>query len=343
MSVASDSGTTEGLSLERAQELFKEQGAVGNRTSQSVGVYMNGVNALRRWASENGYTTMADLNKLNVGGFNPWLTEVEDWSNPYKQSITTGARQFLKFLEERDIVDSDTHKLIKYHHVPKSERQSDNEIEIERLDRIIAYLEKHHPHSRDTIILKILSNTAMRCCGLHSLDVGDVRLDDEGRPEIAVRNRPREGTKLKKGDDHERNIPITFELYEEIGEYVENHRHGVTDDYGRLSLITSRYGRLSKSAIQDVCYKWTCPPHTGELCTCCEGKPTVKEASKCRESHGPHAIRGAACTRWFNAGKSADDVSIVAAADAEILARHYDRGDMADKADRARSLLDVLE
>lgn len=47
-------------------------------------------------------------------------------------------------------------------------------------------------------------------------------------------------------------------------------------------------------------------------------------------------------TRWFNSGKSADDIPIMASADAEILKAHYDRKDKADKADRARSLLDVL-
>lgn len=330
------------VSIEEAKELFRSQGAAGNRSQQSVDVYLNGVAALQWWCEENGHTTTEDLTMLNIGDFNPWIDNVDEWSNPTKQHYCAGVRQFIKFLEERGLVERDTHELVKYHKVPKSERQSKNMIEIDRLDGIIDYMERYHPYHRDTILLKILSVTGMRCCGLHSLDVGDVRLDELDRPEIAVRNRPKQGTKLKEGDDHERNVPITKELFDDIKQYVKNQRHDVEDEYGRLPLITSYKGRLSKGAIQDACYKWTHPAHTGGTCACCEGKPNVGKVYSCEYSQGPHAIRGAAVTRFRNGGHTWDDISEMVAAEPEVLKRQYDYADFEDRADRARSLLDCL-
>lgn len=59
-------------------------------------------------------------------------------------------------------------------------------------------------------------------------------------------------------------------------------------------------------------------------------------------SEGPHAIRGAAITRFRNGGHTWDDISEMVAAEPETLKEAYDYADFEERADRARSLLDTL-
>lgn len=62
-------------------------------------------------------------------------------------------------------------------------------------------------------------------------------------------------------------------------------------------------------------------------------KPSVDAVRKCGQSHGPHAIRGAAVTRFREGGQTWDDISEMVASEPETQKRKYDYADFKERAD----------
>lgn len=331
------------------------------KSDSTRAVYLTGVRHFIKWCEDESYTTTADLKKWNVGTFRQYIDDlnVKTYS---KSTYVFGVRDFLKFLESQGALpDTDTHEAIDTVHVDMRDKRRDAEIEQERLDGILAHMREYYPRHRDTIIMRILAARGLRTCELRAVDVGDVKVTGDGYV-ISLHCRP--GTPLKRGREvpehrnHERNVPIDEALFEAIQDYCEAHRHDVTDHCGgdlcgsdergcagtcdrsdRLPLITSRNGRLSKKAIGSAVRKWTCPAHTGVGECMHDEKPPADKAGECEPSRSPHVLRKRAITRLRNQGAHLEDIGELVGADPEILREHYDFGDRAERAARARRAL----
>lgn len=85
--------------------------------------------------------------------------------------------------------------------LPDGAESRDVHISSEGAHRILDYLHDHHYAGRDHVVFLILWKTAMRRSALRSLDVDDLRPDDNA---LVLEHRIDEGTRLKNGEGGER-------------------------------------------------------------------------------------------------------------------------------------------
>lgn len=338
------------ITLDEAWERFSRQWkSDGSKSDGSIATYGYGMEHFREWMGVNGYE-LADLDGWTVGEFSPWLSENNDFTQSTLESYTSGVGQFLKFCEENALVADGTADGHETFRATGEERQWDQEISVDRAEKIVDWMKEHFPSHRDTVVLTVLLRTGMRKSGLRSIDLSDLQVRADGGPVIDLQER--EGTTLKGRDGkHERLINIKQETYELVQRYVKHQRETVCDKCdggdiancdGRHPLITTRFGRMSKSVITDTSYKWTCPQHTSVGDCSCNGKPNVKQASKCEMSRSPHALRAAHVTYLRDEGWPFEEIGGRVGAEPDTLKSHYDRADKEQESKRRRSLLDDL-
>lgn len=87
----------------------------------------------------------------------------------------------------------------------------------------------------------------------------DVQDFDRERQSLELVHRPDEGTTLKNGTDGERTIALSEDVAGIVADYADHKRKDRIDNYGRKPLFTTKKGRISKTAIQQVTYKLTRP------------------------------------------------------------------------------------
>ena len=97
-------------------------------------------------------------------------------------------------------------------------------------------------------------------------------------------------------------------------DYIETHRHDVTDDYGRNPLFTTEYGRITKNTLRAYIYRMTRLCDYGKECPHdrdpedCEAASRMAE-SKCPDSTAPHSIRRGTITHFLQEDLPAKVVS----------------------------------
>lgn len=186
---------------------------------------------------------------------------------------------------------------------------SENILSRDEADAMLRYLVRFEYATQRHVAVLIFWKTGMRMSGLRALDVKDF---DETRGVLEVRNRPETGTPHKNKEKGERDVNITEATAEVLRDYIENNRHDVTDEYGRKSLITTMYGRATRSTIQRMVYTATRPCYyDGGECPFdrnpeeCEAA-YAHDAVKCPGSVSPDAIRRGYVTAARNAGQPKD-------------------------------------
>lgn len=126
-----------------------------------------------------------------------------------------------------------------------------------------------------------------------------------------------------------------------IGDYLEHHLLDKTDEYGRQGLLTTRYGRPSKTWLKDIAYVWSRPCVIGRECPegktsdeidNCDAMKHAGEAHHCPASHGTHAIRRGYITSELDAGVPDTVVSGRCDVTPDVIAESYDERSEKDKA-----------
>lgn len=292
---------------------------------------------------EHGVTLSSDLDSDYIQQFKEWrLDRVKAITAKY-DLITI--RAFIKFCERVNAVPDELHITIRIPKLDDSAEVSDDILSKSEADSILRHLERFEYATQRHVALHLFWKTGMRLSGLRSLDVKDF---DEHRPALEVRHRPETGTPLKNKHKGERDVNITDETAELLRDYINEKRDDVTDEYGRQPLITTMYGRATRSTIQRYVYTATRPCHyNGEECpfdrnpTDCEAV-YAHDAVKCPGSVSPHALRRGYVTAARNAGQAIDVTADRVNMSTEVLEKHYDAGTVADKANRRRDyILDI--
>jgi integrase len=190
--------------------------------------------------------------------------------------------------------------------------------------------------------MEILWHTGIRLGALHSLDVGDY---DGEAERLELYHRPDSGTALKNGSEGERMVALRPEVCRVIEDWLAYHRHGVTDDYGREPLLTTRNGRINKSSIRDVVYRVTRPCYYGEECPkgrdpdSCEAT-TYPDYCRCPVNVSTHAIRRGSITHFLSEDIPEKVVSDRMNVGQDVLDKHYDKRSEAVKVEQRRGYLD---
>jgi integrase len=130
-----------------------------------------------------------------------------------------------------------------------------------------------------------------------------------------------------------------------LNDYIDTHRHDVTDEHGRQPLLTSPQGRPAKTTIQRNIYAMTRPcfianecPHDRDIETC-EATGDYNSASKCPLSRSPHALRRGRATKNLNDGMSEEMAGDRMDMSPEVLREHYNQQSEEDKRRLQREFL----
>lgn len=211
----------------------------------------------------------------------------------------------------------------------------DTMIAAETGEAILSHLRKFEYASFKHTIFAILWTAGVPIGSLRAIDLKDYHNGD--KQYVEIHHRAESDTPLKNEERGEREIALHEWVAETIDDYIEMHRHDVTDDYGREPLLTSEDGRPVLSTFRRHVWSATRPcfytndcPHDKDIPTC-EWSTDGDEASKCPSTVSPHDVRRSSITAWLQEGYSKELVSQRMDVSLKVLNKHYDVRTEAEK------------
>lgn len=238
---------------------------------------------------------------------------------------------WLKWLESQGYLQVGTHLAIKPLKLDDSEQTSSSILRPETMREFLEFSRNSTRlrATRQHALLELISHTGPRRSFVRALDIDDYNPDERT---LQFLNRPESGTRLKRGDSHQRKIVLSETPNEILHEYVQRERYKKHDDTGRRPLFTSRRGRPTESTLTNWLYQATLPcnmreyPHGRQRHTC--QWTAQQDASKCPSSKSPHPARRGSITWQLNIGRSINDVAVRAATTPDVIRRYYDQPDL---------------
>jgi len=236
-------------------------------------------------------------------------------------------RDFVEYLAEHKLVPV---RLTKSIDIPQINYEGGEGVDKKVLEpdsakTLLDYLHKYHYADVEHVVMELLCDTGCRKGGLFGRDLVDFDSNEN-----VLHFRHREETPLKKADRSEREVKLKTETAEVVRDYIQNRRPDVTDEYGRKSLLTKGTGRMSRSTIQKIAYKWTRPCVVGLDCPHdrdpeeCEAAQKNNAAYQCPSSRAPHHIRKGYITDHRNRGVSSDAIDQRCDVSPRVQKLHYD-------------------
>jgi integrase len=198
---------------------------------------------------------------------------------------------FLRFARDIEAVDAPLAEKVRS---PEGGQQRSAEIDADRGTNIHEYLDRFQYTTMDHALDHLLWYGMLRVGGVHSIDLVDI---DWEELQIRLRHRPAKGTTLKNRYDSEREIAIQPTTAGIVQDYVEHHRHDVTDEYDRRPLFTTEHRRPHRNTLRNRIYGATRPCQVGRECPHgedpeeCQAAQRRNWAPKCPSSESTHAIR----------------------------------------------------
>lgn len=277
------------------------------------------------WCEERGIENLNALSGREMDEFVAWRRD--DLAPITLQKQLSTIRQALEYWAGIEAVEAGLREKVHAPELPDGAAARNVTLDPDRAEAIMAYLDRHHYASRIHVVITLLWRTGMRRGGLRSLDVDDLRPDDNA---LVLEHRPDTGTQLKNGEAGERWVYLGPRWFQVVDDYLDNpDRHDVTDDYGRKPLLTTRYGRPTGDTIYSWVSKTTHPceygpcPHDREPETC-EARGADGYPSRCPSSRSPHAVRRGAITAHLNGEVAPEMVSERMDVSLDVLYDHYD-------------------
>jgi len=297
------------------------------------------LNAFVEWCRENDIENCNTLSARDLHRFRVWRQKQVTLVT-LKGNLAT-LRVFLEFVASIDGCEPGLRERVKLPDVHRGEEARDRMLDEDRAHELLAHLERYHRASRDHLIIALLWHTGIRLGSLRAFDLEDYHADERY---IWLRHRPDEGTPLKNQQPAERPIALDEYHSQVLEEYIEHHRHDVTDEYGRDPLVTSEQGRLSPNQVRSEVYRLTQPCSTG-VCPHDRNPETCEDRdygsySQCPSSHSPHDIRRGAITHQLRDGIPENVVSGRCDVSGEVLEHHYDRRTEREKMEQRREELE---
>jgi integrase len=252
-------------------------------------------------------------------------------------------RAFIRFCESIDAVEPDLHNKVLSPSLDRGDKERDVLLDPENATRILQHLSRFSYASLHHTLLTLLWR-----CGARSGTVRSFDVEDYDRENAWLRAKHRPDTPLKNKEQGERLIALNSDVCQVLNDYVDHTRENITDHEGRRPLLTTQFGRISKSTIRETCYKWTHPcqlnggdcPHGEDIEDCQALGPPDYAPSVCPSSRSPHAWRRGAITHHLTEDVPVDVVSDRMNVSREVLEAHYDRRDEEVKVEQRRAYLE---
>lgn len=331
------------LSPEEGVEMYLDhrRGSLRDRTLQAQHYRLK---LLLDWFGERGITNLNDLSGRDLAEFHRHRRKVDGVAETTIRGNSYTYRSFLEYCEAIEAVEPDLSAKMLIPELDKYELKRDHRLDPDRVEDVLAHLDRFAYASRVHVTLALLLHVGCRLGGLRALDVDDYCSDEQF---VEFAHRPETGTPLKNGRDGERLVHLSEEVVEIVDDYVAVNRPDVTDEHGRRPLVATRYGRASESAVRQSVYRVFRPcTRTGEcphdrVIDECEAFDTGR-ASRCPSSRAPHDVRSAAIMRMRRLDVPPDVVSERVNATREVIELHYDERDERERMEQRRKHLEDL-
>lgn len=310
---------------------------------ESHGQYNRKINYLKEYLqAEIDADTTDHLTSEDIERYDEWrkyesLDREEPLSNTTLRDDMYLFREFVRYMIKHRMVPVRFEKLIE---IPVVDYGSGEGVDQKKLDPELAkasleYLRKYRYADVEHVTIELLCESGPRNGGLHGRDVDDFDYD-----ESVLEYEHSEETELKKDEDSEREVKLFGDVREIVQDYLDDQRPNETDENGREPLLTKGDGRISKSTIRKIAYKWSRPCAVGLDCPHdqdpdeCEAAQRNNRAYKCPSSRAPHHIRTGYITDQKNRGVSSDGIEQRCDVSPRVQETHYDFPDETEARER---------
>ena len=294
------------------------------------------------WCGQEDIYNLNDLTGRDLHTYRVYRREEHDLAPMTLQGQLSTLRVFLGFCASIDAVPEGLKEKVLLPSVRAVDQSRDRMLNHERVQPILNYLDRFKYASQQHVLFALLWNTGMRMGGARSIDLEHYHPEEKA---VELHHRPNEDTPLKNGEHGERWVALSSELVDLLDDYIRHQRVDVEDEYGRKPLLTTKRGRISRTTIRNIVYRWTRPCVIGDPCPHDEDPDECDAAndglpSQCPSTRSPHDIRTGAITAHL-----LDDVSVEIVSDrmnvsADILDQHYDQRSKKEKMKQRRKFLE---
>lgn len=298
--------------------------------------YRRTLDEFEEYAAEADLENLSDLSRYRLGGYSDWLLG-SDLARATIAGRQKQVRTWLKFLEAQGLVPLGSHLAVDVIRLDDGEEVSSDMLEPADARTLLEFYRDSTKYrgTRQHALVEVVWHLGPRRSCLRALDLRDY---DDGV--LTFKNRPDTGTRLKRGNDHERKAMLSSVPQAVLEFYLARERFDVRDDHGRKPLFASERGRPEEDTITGWMYLATQPclavecPH-GRRRPNCSYVPRDR-ASKCPSTKGPHAVRRGSITWQRNLGIEAEKVASRAATTPDVIRRYYDQPDLDEDLERRR-------
>jgi site-specific recombinase XerD len=318
----------------RARELFIDQKST-QCVESTVKSYRYRLQHFIEWCDENDITNLNVLTGRDLQEYRLWRRENGDLNKISLNQQMCSIRVFLKWCGSIEAVAANLYDKVMVPRVSPDEERNEETLDAETAQEILEYLTTYKYASREHALFALLWETGIRIGAAHSLDVADLDVDGE---RIELLHRPERGTRLKNGASGERPVAISTELATMLHNYRSDIRPDVTDDCGRDPLLTTEYGRMTRTSMRRTIYRITAPCFRDEPCPDC----TETNQRKCPEAVCPHAIRRGSITHFLSEDVPVEVVTDRMNLSRDVLEKHYDKRSEEVKLEQRREYLEKV-
>ncbi|AWB27803.1 tyrosine-type recombinase/integrase [Halococcoides cellulosivorans] len=221
-------------------------------SKNSLQNYKYDLAAFTDWCQQEGIDNMNDVTGRTVINFR--MDRAEEVKQVTLRGNLWNLKKFLRFCKKIDAVRAGLNEKVAVPEVSTADEVNETYITSEEADAMLEYLNKYEYASFRHAVFYTLWHTGMRSGSLRSLDLGDF---DPDRNTLMLRHRPETGTPLKNKANGERDVYIKDDLCDVLSDFVDMHRSGCLDDYGREPLFSTGSGRPAKTTLQRNIYTVT--------------------------------------------------------------------------------------
>lgn len=193
----------------------------------------------KRWFKrETNYTHLSELSGLDLHKFRVWR-QGDIAPMTLKTQMDT-VRVFLYWCRNIDAVSEDLPEKCESPRVSSEQNQRSDMIPEDRVEHILNYLSRYEYASVAHLLWTLLWRTGIRVGAARAIDVDDFYPEERY---VEIHHRPNEDTPLKNQYRGERPVSLHPDTCEVLGDYIDNNRRDVVDEYGRSPNVHESAGK----------------------------------------------------------------------------------------------------
>jgi len=334
--IVPDTMPLEPLSPERGIELYLKHRA-DELADSTLEAHEYRLSHFVRWCDNEGIDNLNEITGRRLHEYRLWRKEEGDLNRVSVRTQMGTLRVFVDFLAQIDAVETGLRDTVDVPELDKGEATRSVHITNEHAQRILSCLKKYDYASLRHVLILLLWKCALRTGTSRAIDLKDL---DTQEGYIELHHRPETETPLKNKSDGERYLAINDETIQILSDWIENRHPGTEDEYGRVPLLATQYGRISCGNIRKNVYWATSPQFVGDECQCDVSEHDYATVHQCEDAVSPHALRRGSITHHLRSDVPRPVVSERADVSDDVLCKHYDETTLEEQMSMRREHLD---